>query len=538
MNYARLRLVSEGFRERVVLWFANRLWPIAALVMIVGGEIPGYAVVVPPDGAPPDFRPDRLLVKPLPGVDPGELQELHQIAHATVLRRYPQIGGLQIVQIPPHASVPAMAGFYSASGFVEYAEPDFIVEAARAPNETNYANGNQWALYNWGQLGGTAGADIQAAAGWDFAWDASSIIVAVPDTGIRVTHEDLAENLWVNPGEIADNGLDDDANGYVDDVHGINARDGSGDLTDAFGHGTHVSGILGAVGNNGVGIAGTAWRVQLMGCAFLDTNLQGSVSDAIECLNYARLNGARIVNASWGGTADSAFFSNALYDGIASLRDAGIIFVAAAGNFALDNDSSNAFYPASFDLDNIISVAATTRDDDLAHFSCYGANTVDLGAPGYVVLSCWSGSDQDYRTDNGTSMAAPHVAAACALAWTLHPDEDYRQIIDRILAGTDPVPALAGKTRTGGRLNLAKVLDPALGIPAIRLVMGSVTNDSVQFQILGAPQTWIRIEKTQDLATWTPIATNQIPGSGMLEFADDAEGAMARYYRVVPSALK
>src|SRR5438552_4367863 len=187
---------------------------------------------------------------------------------------------------------------------------------------------------------------------------------------------------------------------------------------------------------------------------FLDSTGDGFISDAIKCMDYARSKGAKVVNASWGSPS---FTSTALHDAIDSLRQAGIIFVAAAGNSAGNNDVSP-LYPASYELDNIISVAATTRTDELAFFSNYGASTVDLGAPGAAIFSCWNGSDSDYRFNDGTSMAAPHVAGACALLMAHFPNDNYQQIINRVLSNVDPLPSLAGKCVSGGRLNLQKAL--------------------------------------------------------------------------------
>ncbi|MBC8094886.1 MAG: S8 family serine peptidase [Akkermansiaceae bacterium] len=505
----------------------------AILWLIWHFSVAGAAAVLLPPETTPKFRSDRVLIKPKSSASEFALGTLHRSERASLRRKYPQMGNLQVIHLPPGESVTNALRRYRASGLVEYAEPDYILQAARVPNETSYPDGSQWALFNWGQLGGTIDCDIDAAEGWDFAYDASSVIVSVLDSGVRVTHEDLAANLWTNPGEIPGNGVDDDANGYIDDVHGINAVNGSGDLTDEFGHGTHVAGIYGAIGDNGIGMVGTAWRAKMINCKFLDLSLQGSVSDAVECINYSRLNGAKIVNASWGGKSPTTYSSIALYDAINSLRQAGIIFVAAAGNFAVDNDGPEAFYPASFDLDNIISVAATTRDDDLAHFSDYGLNSVDLGAPGYIVYSAWSGSDSDYRTDDGTSMSAPHVAAACALAWTLSPTSSYQQIIQIVLAGVDPIPALAGKCRTGGRLNLYKVLSAAAGnILRLQLTMRGLNTGQFEFRVSGPPNTSFQLQSSTNLIHWVPGATFQIPVAGYLDLTAAAD-ASAKFFRTV-----
>ena len=416
---------------------------------------------------PPGYRADRILVMPKPGAD---LTLLHAQLGAQVRRTYPAIQNLQVIQLPPLADPLEFAALYQRSGLVAYAEPDFILHAFGTPNDFYFGNGTLWGLNNTGQSGGRPDADIDAPEAWDTLTDAGSIIVAVIDTGMRYTHEDLADNLWVNPGESGQDFLgfdkrsnlfDDDGNGYVNDVHGINAIDGTGIPWDDHGHGTHVSGTIGGVGNNSVGVVGVAWRVQLMALKFLNAAGQGFTSDAIECIDYARREGAKIINASWGSYGSA---SNALRDAIASTRDAGMIFVAAAGNSASDNDIQP-LYPASYDLDNIIAVAATTRQDELASFSNFGATTVDLGAPGTEIFSTWNTADNAYGSLQGTSQATPHVAGACALVWARYPGENYLQIKNRVLAGTDPLPALAGKCVTGGRLNLQKALGSATPSP-------------------------------------------------------------------------
>lgn len=385
------------------------------------------------------------------------LQRFHLGEGARVLRRFPQLQNAQVLQLPAGRSVEAALARYRASGLVEAAEPDYLVHAALAPDDPRFLDGTQWALRNTGQSGGVAGADISATAAWDTLHSAEEVIVAVVDSGLRVTHHDLAANLWTNPGEIPGNGRDDDRNGFVDDVHGINAINDSGDVTDEHGHGTHVAGIIGAVGNNGLGVAGVAWRVQLMACKFMDATGNGAVSDAIQCIDYARQKGAKVINASWGGPDSSSFLRSA----IDRARQAGIIFVAAAGNESKDNDASPT-YPANFPLDNIVVVAATTRTDTLADYSNYGATTVDLAAPGSVIYSTGHSGDDAYVYLSGTSMATPHVTGALALLRARFPGAAYGELIERVLSTTDTLPSLAGKTVTGGRLNLLNALGPAV----------------------------------------------------------------------------
>jgi hypothetical protein len=245
----------------------------------------------------------------------------------------------------------------------------------------------------------------------------------------------------------------------VDDVHGINAILNDGDPDDDNGHGTHVAGIIGAVGDNGKGTVGVAWGVRLMACKFMNAYGEGSTSEAIECIDYARKNGATIINASWGGMDRSQGLERA----IQRARDAGVILVTAAGNDSADNDTT-ASYPANFKLDNLLSVAATTRNDDLdAEYSNYGKRTVHLAAPGTRIYSTLNDSDRAYGYESGTSMAAPYVSGVLALVRGKYPDESYAQIIKRLLDGVDKVPSLNGKCISNGRVNLQRALGGATG---------------------------------------------------------------------------
>lgn len=339
----------------------------------------------------------------------------------------------------------------SRQDWVRYAETDAMVEATASPNDPNYLSGVLWGLNNTGQDGGTADADIDAPEGWDIRKEAPSVIVGVVDTGIHYTHEDLAPNMWVNPNETADGG-DDDANGYIDDIHGINAINNSGDPKDDGHHGTHVSGTIGGRGNNGVGVTGVAWNVKLMGLKFLGAN-GGMTSDAIKCIDYGVTEGAHILNNSWGGGgADQA-----LLDSIIDAGNAGVIFVAAAGN-ATSNNDKNATYPASYNSPNIVTVASTDRNDAMSGFSNYGYGTVHIGAPGSSIFSTVDDSDSSYTTMSGTSMATPHVSGALALLMAQFPDDSYGEIINRLYRGTDSISSLKDKTQTGGRLNLYQSL--------------------------------------------------------------------------------
>ncbi len=272
---------------------------------------------------------------------------------------------------------------------VEYAEPNYIYKADLTPTDPSF--GSLWGMHNTGQTGGTADADIDAPEAWDTTTGSNTIVIAVIDTGVDYTHEDLAANMWINPGETANNTTDDDSNGYIDDVYGINAVNNSGEPLDDDGHGTHVAGTIGAAANNSKGVAGVNHTVKIMALKFLDATGSGTTSDAIECINYVvtmKTNGVNIkaTNNSWGGGS----YSQALYDAINTLKNNDILFVAAAGNSSANNDSAPS-YPASYNLANIVAVAASNEGDALASFSNYGVTSVDLSAPGVSIFSTLNG---------------------------------------------------------------------------------------------------------------------------------------------------
>ncbi len=342
----------------------------------------------------------------------------------------------------------------SLSGQFEYVEPDYIVTADATPTDTAFTDGSLWGLRNTGQNGGLSGADIDAVRAWDTTTGSTSVVVAVIDTGIRYTHQDLAAQMWQNPDEIAGNGLDDDQDGYIDNIYGINGITNSGNPLDDQGHGTHCAGTIGAQANGGGGHVGVAWSVKLMACKFLSSSGGGTTSDAIKCINFAVLKGAHILSNSWGGGGSS----QALSDAITAANASGVLFVAAAGNSSLNTDVSPA-YPASYPQANIISVAALDRNDRLASFSNFGASSVDIGAPGVSIYSTYNSSDTGYSTLSGTSMACPHVAGVAALVLADQPNISLSELRQRILSGAVPIDALAGKCFTGGRLNAYNALN-------------------------------------------------------------------------------
>lgn len=288
-------------------------------------------------------------------------------------------------------------------------------------------------------------------------------VIAVLDTGLDISHPDIAANLWTNPGEVPGNGIDDDGNGVVDDVHGFNATDGSGNPFDDYTHGTHCAGTIAAVGDNGSGLSGVNWQARIMPVKMMVKG-EGTVADTVRAVAYATANGASITSNSYGGP-----YSQPEYEAFASSP---LLHICAAGNEGNDNDVSRFYpadrpvgYPGSHELPNVISVAASGKNDRLASFSNYGAQTVDLAAPGVSILSTVPGGG--YETKSGTSMATPHVAGVAGLIATLYPEATPDQIKTRLLANVDLVPALAGKVLTGGRLNAARALEDDTLVPAL-----------------------------------------------------------------------
>jgi subtilisin family serine protease/subtilisin-like proprotein convertase family protein len=368
---------------------------------------------------------------------------------------------------------------------VEVAEPNYIISINNqatqisplaVPNDAGF--GDLWGMQNTGQSGGTVGADIDAVPAWDITTGDTSLVIGVIDTGVDYTHPDLAANMWVNPTEICDNGIDDSGTGYIDDCYGISSVDGTSDPMDGNGHGTHVAGTIGAVGNNSLGVVGVNWNTQMVACRFLDDDGFGSTADAIECLDYftnLKLNhNVNLVasNNSWGGGP----YSEALRTAIADSIDAGIMFVAAAGNDGIDADISPS-YPATYDLDGIVAVANTTRTDNMAGNSTYGEVGVDLGAPGTQILSTYL--NDGYATASGTSMASPHVAGVAGLVWAVQPTLSIAEVKAILMDSGESLPDLAGTTVSGKRLNALSALEAADPDPGFSLDISPLAQEVI-----------------------------------------------------------
>jgi subtilisin family serine protease len=504
----------------------------AALLIFLAGRLSVDGLQTPtspkPDTNPTAYRSDRLLIEPDLAADAEALRALHHSNGARIRNLLGDGHEVQVLEVPQGTDIPRMVDRYWRSGLVLHAEPDFLLRTAATPNDPSFAS--QWSLHNSGQSGGVPGADIGAVAGWNTLTSASNVVVAIIDSGIRYTHEDLADNMWKNPGEIPGNGLDDDGNGYVDDLHGINSIDRTGEPMDPSGHGTHVAGIIGAVGDNGVGISGVAWRVQLMALRFIDDDGSGATSDAIECIDYARQHGAHIINASWGGGNYSSFMERA----IRRARDAGILLVTGAGNDAADIDD-DPVYPGSYNFDNIVVVTGTDSSDALAWYSNYGSATVHLAAPGSQIYSTYGWSDTAYAHQTGTSMSAPLVAGAFALMRARYPEDDHPLLIERLLAAVNRLPTLEGKTISGGRLNIHQALGPSEVAPAIHVEIRSVADGrfELRFEVIPGWTCWI--EASPDLVNWTTVDTFTPDTKSIDEeiaWEVDILGGPPTYYRV------
>ena len=395
------------------------------------------------------FVPGEILVKFKPGTPAARISAVNAHIGARAIKKFP-ITKVHHLRLPPNVEVIDAVKAYSLYPEVVYAEPNYMVHILDFfPNDPRFPE--QWALHNTGQTGGTADADIDAPEAWQISTGSADIVVAVIDTGVDYNHEDLASNMWTNPGEIPGDGLDNDGNGYIDDIYGWDFYNNDNDPWDDHSHGTHCAGIMGAVGNNGIGIAGVNHTVKIMALKFLSAGGSGPTSAAISCVEYAIAEGAYLTSNSWGGGG----YSQTLRDAISASDAAGMLFIAAAGNDGYDTDLTP-HYPSSYDLPNIISVAATDHNDALT-WSNWGTRSVDLAAPGAGsgttgILSTVPGNQYDWK--QGTSMACPYISGAAALTWAVYPGLSNSQVKLRILATGDPIPALVAKVLSERRLNI------------------------------------------------------------------------------------
>jgi subtilisin family serine protease len=448
-------------------------------LMILFMVIAFTGVAICQDSQIPEYVPGELLVKFKSGAMEEDIASLKADLGLQTIKVFKRIA-VHHLNISRNMAVEEVIDLLSRTPLVVYAAPNYIRYLDRTtPNDPMASE--LWGLHNIGQTGGTPDADIDAPEVWDLETGSSDVVVAVIDSGIDLFHEDLAANLWTNPGEIPGNGLDDDGNGYTDDVHGWDFRDNDNNPTDpsivCSSHGTHVAGTIGAAGDNGVGVVGVNWNVKIMPLRCFAPMFiifcSANDADIIEAIQYYTDFGIRVSNNSYGGGPPNP----AMADAIRASRS---VFVAAAGN---DNQNTdvNPHYPSNYPLHNIVSVAATNHNDQRASFSNFGNQSVDLGAPGENILSTIM--NDNYGLLSGTSMASPHVAGAAALLLANDPDLTNMEIKWHLLKGTDPIglPVL-----TGGRLN---VYNSLLLVTDIEVELTPITSniihpgDSVEYQI-------------------------------------------------------
>jgi len=438
--------------KRHIKLLANSIFTLATLAATI--SIPVHAETANGTAKLVQHSPDQILVKFKPNTSASAKAIAYGDTPPIAVHSFKSMSGLQMLKLPPEVDVESAIESYKNNPNVLYAEPDHIVSI----NTTNDPSFTQlWGLNNTGQnvngTSGTVDADMNVVEAWanSSVTGSNSVVIAVIDTGVQYTHPDLSANMWINPGEIAGNGIDDDGNGYIDDVYGINAITNSGDPMDDNNHGTHVAGTIAAVGENSQGITGVNQQAKILACKFLSASGSGTDSGALKCLDYIynlKMSGINIVvnNNSWGGTGGG---SQSVADAIEMHRTAGILFVAAAGNSSVNNDTGP-HYPSSYFKANVISVAATDQNDAKASFSNYGKRSVHVGAPGVNIYSSVIGSG--YSHFQGTSMAAPHVAGLAALLSAEDPSRDWKTIKNLILSSGTSIAALSTTTNTGRRV--------------------------------------------------------------------------------------
>jgi subtilisin family serine protease len=409
-----------------------------------------FPAAVSAHSAAASYAPHELLIRFEQSTTRAERNDVLARLGARVLERSTNLG-LVRVRLGAATSVETTARVLERRADVRWAEPNHLYKPTATPDDPKYLDNTLWGLNK-----------IHAPEAWDLTTGSAGVTVAVVDSGVDYTHPDLAANIWANPGEVGGDGLDNDANGYVDDVRGWNFAGGvnpARDPMDTQGHGTHVAGTIGAVGNNTVGVTGVNWNVKVMPVRAGDQFL--SDFDIAQAFDYACANGAKVVNGSFGGPDQSDVILDAVN------RCPGALFVFAAGNDANDNDAFPA-YPCSDFADNILCVAATAPNDTRAFFSNYGATTVDVGAPGQAIYSTYYADSPPtpYATLDGTSMATPHVAGAAALVLAYRPTLSPVELKRSLMNSVDALPSLQGKVVSGGRINVFRAMTQEIAPPA------------------------------------------------------------------------
>ncbi len=390
---------------------------------------------------------DQVLVRLKPNTKIKSLNAIKMVS-SKVVHSFKKIADVHSLEVQSPLSVKDTIENLSSIPEVDLVEPNYIYYAEEIPNDALF--NELWGFHNIGQEGGQVDADINMPEAWGHT-GSKEVIIGVIDTGVDYRHEDLVANMWVNPGEIPGNGLDDDGNGYIDDIHGIDAISNTGDPMDFNGHGTHVAGTIAASINNTKGVVGVGVNTKIIACRFLDDNGSGSLSDALKCLEYFHtlktVYNINILatNNSWGGGG----FSEIMQQAIELHKQDGMLFFAAAGNDGTNNDLTP-HYPSNYPVSNVIAVAASNRSEGLAYFSNYGFRSVHVVAPGEEIFSTVPGDR--YQSLSGTSMATPLVAGLAGLLGSQDKNHSWEEIKNLILTGGTPIEGYANKTLTGRRI--------------------------------------------------------------------------------------
>jgi subtilisin family serine protease len=481
------------------------------------------------------YREGEIIVKLKPGVRTASSLGAHHALGARVLRSLSLLNA-EHVKLPQGVMVKDAIMRYMQDPGVEYAEPNYIRSIrSTVPNDPLFAM--QWDLQNTV----TPGADMHMPSAWDIIKGNSGLVIAVLDSGIDYTHPDLAGNIWANPWEPScASANDNDHNGYVADCRGWNFVANNNNPMDDEGHGTHVSGTIGAVGNNSLGVAGIMWNVKLMPLKILDNMGNGTVADEVEAIQYAITKGAKIINASFAGDQ----FSNAELGAISAANAAGILLVTAAGNGDNNSIGSNndvlPVYPGNYNLPNIISVAATDQNDHIASFSNFGPNTVHVAAPGVSILStvppnlslsfCGGSPFVGYELCDGTSMATPHVTGLAGLLSSYYTNFTASQVRATIIRYVDALPALHGVLKSGGRINAYEAVSSLLAPSGLSANAQSSTQIALTWSDNATGEDGYKIERKAPGGGFTEIAET---GAKVTTFADSGLNPSTAYtYRV------
>ncbi|MGB0743391.1 MAG: S8 family serine peptidase, partial [Opitutales bacterium] len=506
---------------------------------------------------------DHLIVMPKKGVTKEALRSAI-ISLGYSVRETPPTSPFLLAAFDPMEGAGSMEGaqqrIEGLEDVVASVEPDHLQHTQQVPNDGAYLNGTMWGLSHFSDY------DIDAREAWERRTSAANVVVAILDTGILEVHEDLADNMWVNPGEIPDDGIDNDNNGWIDDIHGANFINASKSPRDDNGHGTHVAGTIGGVGNNSIGVTGIAWDVKLMSLKFLSAAGPGATSGAISGVYYAVSMGADVINGSFGA---QGIKSKAFEAALQHAYESDVIFVAAAGNDSSNNDQ-RPYFPANIELNNLVSVASHRRDGELSSFSNYGLGTVDLSAPGESIWSTsysqgvfWDGAppppltveNSSYRYASGTSMAAPHVSGALALLRAEFPNESANELINRLYASVKLTDATRGKVRYGGIVSVGRAINlqasPVIGDafdeaidlswPYAEWTGGTVGatvdpldgyegnaagNGSIWFEVTSEQDGWMKLDfDASSNDGWVAVFRDSSPGSSSLLFRRSGQGA-------------